>query len=90
MSRSLLITTTFLCCYITQVWAANGEDNTAVKPALEQRVVCKREKVTGSHFKKRVCRTQAEIDEAKKDAKRFVDESRRYQEAVRNSAAQSQ
>ena len=39
-------------------------------------VICKREKVTGSHRSTRVCRTQAEIDASREASKRAMDTRR--------------
>ena len=89
MRKIMFVTAAISCCYITQAWGAEAESKPAVEPVPEQRVICKRERVTGSHFRQRVCRTVVEIDEAEKDAKRFMDDAIRYEQARGNYESQS-
>ena len=41
-------------------------------PKLEERVVCRKETVVGSHMKRRVCRTQTLLDQQNEDAREIV------------------
>lgn len=89
MRQILLATAAILCYCTTLAWGANAKSEPVVEPAPDQRVICKRIKVTGTHFRQRVCRTQTEIDEAQKDAKRFTDDAVRYEQARSNYESQS-
>jgi hypothetical protein len=43
----------------------------------DQRLVCRRERQTGSHMKRRVCRTVAQIEAEREDAAEFIRNSNR-------------
>lgn len=40
----------------------------------DQRLICKRERVTGTNFKRRVCRTRAQIEAARHKSLEFANE----------------
>ncbi|MEM9620631.1 MAG: hypothetical protein AAF993_03220 [Pseudomonadota bacterium] len=44
------------------------------KKAKKEKVVCKRVKVTGTHFRQRICRTQAVWEEIERESQRAMDE----------------
>ena len=88
--RQFLLTTAAILCYCTTpAWGADAKSELIVEPTADQRVICKRVRVTGTHFKRRVCQTQAAIDLAKKEAKRFMDDAVRYEQARGNLESQS-
>ena len=72
MDRQVLMVAACLCCYASGTWAADPKDHPIIKPTREEQVVCHRERVTGTHFRVRVCRTQAMIDQERADAKQFM------------------
>ncbi len=47
---------------------------------LREKLICKREKQIGTHFKKKVCRTQAEIDAMREASKRDTDAAQRIRD----------
>jgi hypothetical protein len=49
------------------------------KPADPNAIVCKREKVSGSNMKQRVCMTAAQWEERREQDKDMVDEAQRKQ-----------
>ncbi len=75
-----------LGCYVAQGWAQDETVDVAgeseIEPPVEQRVICRKVVVTGTHFKKRVCRTQAMIDQEAEDAKQFMIDAARYVDAL--------
>ncbi len=84
MHRLLIITAIVTaCCAATARGADAGDEPQIEPPTPERSVVCKKVRVTGSHFKKRVCRTRATIDQERADANRFMNNAARYEEAVR-------
>lgn len=60
-------------------------ETTAVEAAAKpkEKMVCKTERFVGSHIPSRICKTKAEWEQAKIDAKRSLDDppSRRMKEA---------
>jgi hypothetical protein len=60
----------FVC---TSAWADDSQNPSApvAKSGDSNKVICKREKVTGSNIPKRVCRTQEQIDKEQAASKEF-------------------
>jgi hypothetical protein len=62
---------------------AYGDDQAAAqtaasaKSAYSNKLICKREQVTGSMIPKRVCKTQQQIDQEHEMQKQYADELRR-------------
>ena len=50
-------------------------------PGETPQVVCRKEKVVGSHFRRRVCRTRTMIVEDRKEAQRLIREDARLIQA---------
>jgi hypothetical protein len=63
----------------------SANETTAAEKAAKakEKVVCKTERYVGSHIPSRICKTKAEWEQAKIDAKRSLDDSpsRRMKEA---------
>lgn len=57
-----------------------AEDASAVPAGQE--VICVRERQVGSHFSRRVCRTKAEMEEARREAAELLDRTWREQEST--------
>ncbi len=53
--------------------ASSTQPTTSSNP---QHVVCKRERIMGSHIAQRVCRTVAQIETDREDARRTMDQRR--------------
>lgn len=68
--------------------ASEDQQATPDKPVREERVVCTRETITGSHFKRKVCRTESQMQRDRVNARREMDAMRDYQDAeMRRQAA---
>ena len=83
---NLILVLLGMCCWATPTWGSEAEPAgvpQAEVPAKKSEVVCRRERVLGTHFKKRVCRTRAQIDEDQKNAQRHAREADRYHDATR-------
>jgi hypothetical protein len=50
-----------------------SDDTTAVTDPAKSKVVCKKEQVMGSRIPKRVCKTQAQMDADRENAKQATD-----------------
>jgi hypothetical protein len=62
--------------------AVRGEDapnqtTAAAKAAYSNKLICKREHVTGSMIPKKICRTQEQIDREQQQMKEYAEEVRR-------------
>jgi hypothetical protein len=83
---NLILVLLGVCCWAAPTWGSEAESTgvpQAEAPAQKPEVVCRRERVLGTHFKKRVCRTRTQIDEDQKNAQRHVREADRYRDATR-------
>ncbi len=83
---NLILVLLGMCCWATPTWGSEAEPTgvpQAEVPAQKSEVVCRRERVLGTHFKKRVCRTRTQIDEDQKNAQRHVRDADRYRDATR-------
>ena len=83
---NLILVVLGVCCWAAPTWGSEAESTgvpQAEAPAQKPEVVCRRERVLGTHFKKRVCRTRTQIDEDQKNAQRHVREADRYRDATR-------
>lgn len=56
---------------------ANATAETPKVADKEEKRICRMEKITGSNMKKRVCQTQAEIEEARQAARMTMEQSNR-------------
>ena len=78
-----------------QFGAAFAEDSpptpssAAVKNAYSNKLICKREQITGSMIPKKVCRTQEQIDQENEAAKQYAQEIRRNSGWKNGSGPQS-
>jgi hypothetical protein len=54
-----------------------GQTTAAAKSAYSNKLICKREQVTGSMIPKRVCKTQEQIDQEHEQQKAYAEEMRR-------------
>jgi predicted secreted protein len=62
--------------------AASGDPKIASQePVRPQRVVCRREAVTGSHFKRRVCRTESQIHQDRVEARDELERMQAFRDA---------
>lgn len=62
--------------------AASSDPRVATpEPVRPERVVCRREAVTGSHFKRRVCRTESQIQRDRIDARHELDQMQAHRDA---------
>jgi len=87
----LLILTAVLGCFAASILNAD----TTKKPTAEKRVetpagnevqvICRKEHVLGSHFKRRVCRTRQMIEQDKRDVTQYSQELDRMRDAERMS-----
>ena len=82
MRRLLLITAIAMAYCAAPAWGAEARDKLVIVPPPDKIIVCKRVRVTGTHFKKRVCRTKAMMDQDHANAKKFMDDAMRYESAV--------
>jgi hypothetical protein len=83
---NLILVLLGVCCWAAPTWGSEAESTgvpQAEAPAQKPEVVCRRERVLGTHFKKRVCRTRTQIDEDQKNAQRHVRDADRYHDATR-------
>jgi len=74
MTRQYVVAVTLLglaACATSVPEEANLEDEYA-RVEYESKRTCSYERETGSSLRKRVCRTQAEIDEAREHAKKVL------------------
>ena len=55
-------------------------------PKLQERVVCRKESVVGSHMKQRVCRTQTLLNRQNEDAREIVRDLDLYRDATTRNA----
>ena len=85
MFRSTLAVAILLAFCPASASAADPGDKSSIEPPDKQLVICKKTRITGSHLKKRICRTQVEIDQEQEDAKRFMRNATRYEDAVRTN-----
>jgi predicted secreted protein len=68
--------------------ASEDQQATPDKPVREERVVCTRETITGSHFKRKVCRTESQMQRDRTNARLEMEQMRAYQDAeMRRQAA---
>lgn len=77
-----------LCVCTTQTWASEDAKLPQVEPpGRHQEVICRKERVLGTHFRRRVCRTRAQIDQDREHARRRMQEGDRYNQATRTSTS---
>ena len=79
--RMLLPIMVVLGCCSMPAWAGAEGGSTADKFA--EIIVCKKVRKTGSHFKIRVCKTHAQIDQESEDAREFALEADRMAREIR-------
>jgi hypothetical protein len=58
----------------TPLLRADEVPPTGVSKPEDERLICKRERVTGTNFKRRVCRTRAQIEAARRKSLEFANE----------------
>lgn len=62
--------------------AASGDPTiTSQIPVRPERLVCRREPVTGSHFKRRVCRTESQIRQDRAEAREELERMQAFRDA---------
>ena len=75
MSRAAVACSALLACFVyAKSWADDLQDPAAApaataKSAGSGKLICKREKMTGSNIPRKVCRTQEQIDQEKEHDK---------------------
>ena len=74
-----------LFVYATAAWGEDGSMQApgAVKDKHDQEVVCRRVRVTGTHFKQRVCKTRGQMKAEREAARRTMEARDRYNETIR-------
>jgi hypothetical protein len=76
-----------VCCCAAPAWASDTKPLQIEPAGKQQQVICRREKVLGSHIRKRVCRTRAQIDQDRAHARRRIQERDQFIQATRNIMA---
>ena len=90
MGRLLMLTAVLGCLAVPNLTADTTKTTTEAKsvetPASKEvQVVCRKEHVLGSHFKRRVCRTRQMIEQDKRDVAQYTQELQRMRDAERLS-----
>ncbi len=85
MRRATFFLAAAASCAIPLLNAAPGDTGEpSADPAPEEvRVICRRERVTGTHFRRRVCRTPEQIEQDRQGVAEYMEEARRIEEAER-------
>jgi len=84
--RLLFVTTLLAIVALPGVASVQGKDGderagaTAEPAPVRNRIVCRSERVTGSHFRQRICRTQSQIEADQEAARELL------RETIKNSA----